>query len=134
LKKYRVTQERVWVAKKKGCATGYGTTPRDAYRNASKKNKKMVDLLERLEHAEWLARDQQTRGEKYIDEIRKMQASRQADIDDGFVMMAMAYTGISNPREALRKIGLGITNGQNDAIQRVRKYYEVWLRDVGGKP
>jgi hypothetical protein len=46
--KYRLTQQSIWVATKRGCTTGYGATPEKAYADAVERHNKQQATTQAL--------------------------------------------------------------------------------------
>lgn len=158
MSKYKLVKETLWVARKPGCFTGYGTTPKKAFADAEKKAKKKKDnelqwsnyvdycdklSTEGLKHQKDVA-DSLARVNKDLEgqlgrnraEIYNLKARIESDRVEGVVMMAMANFLTNDPEEAIKKArlhGLPLHEVTKGVIESVNKYRDRWY-SVTNKP
>lgn len=136
--KFKVSQQRLWVAKKRGMPTGYGDTPESAVINA-------IKLKEKEQESHALHRDQANRSDReharllsVIDDQRERLSSiikaQMVELSrnelDGWLMMSCAYLGTTDPHAALAEMykrGVSHGNGEHEAADRVAKLMTKWL-------
>ena len=140
--KFKVSQQRLWVAKKRGMPTGYGDTPDAAIKDSMKSKEKTEETFA------WY-KDQANLGEaarariiaqanldkarllKTIDEQYKdLALCREHAPLDSWLMMACAYLGTTDPHAALAEMykrGVSHGSGEHESADRVAKLMTRWL-------
>jgi hypothetical protein len=128
MKKYLISKQSIWVAKKAGCKTGYGKTPKKAFQDAAK-TKTADRVRSELTHfydARMLALQNQIANLKT--ENARLSKLAVDGTEEGWLIMAMLYLGTNDARKAenymIQTHNSLPTNEK--AFQKLETYSRLW--------
>lgn len=134
MSKYKLAKETLWIARKPGCFTGYGETPKKAFANAEKRESKRYADIKQLEEIKkfYLSKVEKITNSQneQLREYANLAMKSEADRLEGVVMMAMVHFKLDDPADAVKRArmcGLPLAGVTKEVELAVRGYMMNWL-------